>query len=293
MTSTKIAFFGSSNHSLTILTKLLQLPDFSVGAIITKSDKPVGRDQIVTANPVANFARQHHLPLFQPDDFSPDFKLDIRNLSLDIALCVAYGPPFFDQEMIDLFPFKIINIHPSPLPKYRGATPGPWQIINGETTSAVTFFQIDPLPDHGPILSQIPFSISSKETSTSFYEKAFFNAAANLDSILKSYIINHTSALTPQDHLQKTYFPKFTKETAQIDWNWDPQKIERFIRAMIPWPIARTTVVDNQGKILSMKILSSTLDTSKKNITLESVQIEGKKNTNWSEINKYYHLKNS
>lgn len=276
-------FFGSSAHSVTILKQLLCLPEFTLSAVVTKKDKPIGRDQTITPNPVAQFAVDHHLPLLQPEEFTPDFKLKIKNIKIDIGLCVAYGPPFFDQEMIDLPTYKIVNIHPSPLPKYRGATPGPWQIINGETTSAVTFFQIDALPDHGPIISQIPFDISSTETSATFYSKAFKIAADQLGPILKSYIINPKSSLKPQDHSQKTYFPKFTKETALIDWSWDSQKINRFVRAMIPWPIAWTYVENQSGQKLSMKIFSYQTEPIE-------VQIEGKKPTLWSEIKNYYRI---
>lgn len=292
--ATRTIFFGSSPYSLIILAKLLSLPDFELTAVVTKADKATGRDQIVTPNAVAAFAQTHHLPLYQPTEFDTKFKLDISHLSLDIGLCVAYGPPFFDQEMIDIPQNKIVNIHPSPLPRYRGATPGPWQIINGETTSAVTFFQIDALPDHGPIIAQIPFPISPTETAATFYTKAFNLAADNLDSILKSYLKNPTSLLT-QDHSQKSYFPKFTKESAKIDWSWPSAKIDRFIRAMLPWPVAWTEVKNSSGTILKMKILSSSFpatgwSASGRDFQPDSVQIEGKKITPWAQIAQYYQI---
>lgn len=278
---TNLIFFGSSEYSVIILKKLLEIKDFNVLAVFTKPDKAVGRDQEITANPVADFTRQNNLKLIQPEEFNDNLQSIIYNLKPDLGLCVAYGPPYFTQEMIDIPKYKIINIHPSPLPKYRGATPGPWQIINGETKSAVTFFQIDALPDHGPIITQIPFEIDSKETATSFYQKAFNLAADNLESILKSYILNPTS-LQAQDHTQKTYFPKFNKDNAQIDWSWDNTKIERFIRALNPWPIAWTYVTNQQNQKLKMKMFSLTL-----------VQIEGKKVTDWSEIKNYYTINKS
>jgi len=280
-----IVFFGSSEYSLIILEKLISLPDFHVSAVVTKIDKPVGRDQIITPNPVAAFAKDNNLPLYQIEQFDSKFKLDIRNLKLDIGLCVAFGPPYFDQEMIDIPKHKIINIHPSPLPKYRGATPGPWQIINGETKSAVTFFQIDILPDHGPIITQIPFEIVPNETSVSFYNKAFKLAATNLESILKQYVSNPND-LQVQNHSQKTYFPKLDKNTAQINWSWDQAKIDRFINALNPWPIAWTYVTNQQGKVFKMKIFSS-------NTEPIEVQIEGKKITPWSEISNYYTINKS
>ncbi|MDD2483253.1 MAG: methionyl-tRNA formyltransferase [Candidatus Shapirobacteria bacterium] len=278
---TNLIFFGSSKHSVVILKKILEIKDFNISAVITKIDKPVGRDQEITANPVAAFSNQNNLNLLQVEEFTPDFKLKIKNLKLDLGVCVAFGPPYFDQEMIDIPKLKIINIHPSPLPKYRGATPGPWQIINGETKSAVTFFQIDALPDHGPIITQIPFEISPDETAATFYQKAFDLAAKNLETILKSYILNPKS-LQEQDHTQKTYFPKLNKDNAQIDWTWDQSKINRFINALNPWPIAWTFVTNQQNQKLKMKMFNRTL-----------VQIEGKKITPWSEISKYYTIDKS
>lgn len=293
---TNIIFFGSSFHSVTILQKLLEIKDFQVSAVFSKTDKPVGRKQEIIPNPVAAFAKVNNLPLFQIEEFTNDVRSTIYNLKPDLGLVVAFGPPYFDQEVIDITKYKIVNIHPSPLPKYRGATPGPWQIINGETKSSVTFFQIDVLPDHGPIISQIPFKISPTETATSFYHKAFNLAADNLETVLNEYIYHLRSNiyhLTPQDHSQKTYFPKFDKDKAQINWSWDQAKIERFIRALDPWPIAWTYITNQKGQSLKMKILSSTFNFKLSTLDLNQVQIEGKNITSWSEISKYYSIKKS
>lgn len=287
-----LIFFGSSSHSVTILQKVLQIPDFFVSTVVTKIDKPFGRKQEIIPNPVAAFAKKNNLPLLQIEEFDVKCKLKIENLKPDLGLCVAFGPPYFDQEVIDIPKYKIVNIHPSPLPKYRGATPGPWQIINGETQSSVTFFQIDILPDHGPIITQVPFDIDPQETSVTFYQKAFDLAATNLEKILKDYITN-PDLVKPQDHSQKTYFPKFDKDKAQINWSWDNAKIERFIRALNPWPIAWTYVTDQKGNQLKMKIFSSTLNFLLSTLELNQVQIEGKTITTWSEISSYYTIKKS
>ena len=284
---TNIIFFGSSEYSVIILKKLLEIKDFNVLAVVSKIDKPAGRSQKITPNPVASFAKQQNLNLLQIESFTPEFKLEIRNLKLDIGVCVAFGPPYFNQEMIDIPNYKIVNIHPSLLPKYRGATPGPWQIINGETASAVTFFQIDILPDHGPIIFQIPFDIAPIETSITFYQKAFDLAANSLEIILKTYIQNPES-LSTQDHTQKSYFPKFDKDSAQINWDWDNDKIDRFVRALVPWPIAWTYVTNQQGQKLKMKIFSSTFNFKLSNLDFNEVQIEGKQRTLWPQVSKYY-----
>jgi len=283
---TKIVFFGSSEYSTIILNSLLTITAFSVVAVVTKSDKPMGRDQTITPNPVAKFATDHHLSLHQIEIFDSTIISSLSSLEPDLGLCVAFGPPFFSSSFINLFPQKIINIHPSPLPKYRGATPGPWQIINDETTSAITFFQIDELPDHGPIICQIPFDISPTDTADSFYQKAFTLASQNLAIILNKYLSN-IDILTPQDHSQKTYFSKLDKNNAKINWQESEQKIERTIRALSPWPIAWTEIKNKQGKILKMKILSAKFD---QKLILDQVQIEGKTITLWPEIEKYYQI---
>ncbi|MBU1088940.1 methionyl-tRNA formyltransferase [Patescibacteria group bacterium] len=288
-----IIFFGSSKYSIPILDSLLNTKNFTISAVITKPDQPFDRKKIITPNPLAKFAQSKNLNIIKTDTFDSKFTSQFKALNPDLGLVVAYGPPFFTTKLINIPKYKIINIHPSPLPKYRGATPAPWQIINNEKTSAVTFFKIDNLPDHGPIVCQIPFKISTKENSDSFYQKAFNLATKNLEKTIKNYIKNFSpplekpNTLTPQNHSQATYFPKLTKLKAQINWSWPNPKINRFIRAMQPWPTAWAFIENRQsGKILKMKIYSSIV--KKKLLIPQSVQIENKKTTNWSQISPYY-----
>jgi len=280
-------FFGSSPYSVIILKKLIRLRKYPLITIVTKPDKPIGRHQTITPNPVAQFALDHQIPLLQPSSFNHQFIRQYQDLKPGLVLVVAYGPPFFTPKMINIPKYKIVNIHPSALPKYRGATPGPWQIINKEKKSAVTFFQIDPLPDHGPVISQIPFTISPADTADSFYQKAFTLSASKLNSTLSDYI-KKPNKLFPQNHSQKSYFPKFTKDNAQINWKWPIAKIERFTRALNPWPIAWTYVQNQKGHQLKMKILSSSV--KNKLFIPGSVQIEGKPKTYWDQIKNYYQI---
>lgn len=286
---TKIVFFGASIYSLGVLEKLTQIPDFKLISVVSKIDKAFGRDQKITPNPVVQYCLDHHLPLLQIEEFDSSFKSHVSSLNSDLGLCLAFGPPFFDEETINIFPLKIVNIHPSTLPKYRGATPGPWQIINRETKSSVTFFQIDPLPDHGPIITQIPLDITPTETTDSFYQKAFQIASDNLETVLKQYIKNPTS-LQVQNHTQKSYFPKMTKDTAKIDWTKNPKFIERYIRALNPSPIAWTFVQNLNHQIFKMKIFSANINQDKIKLTPIIVQIEGKNKTDWKEVKKYYSI---
>ena len=276
----RIIFFGSSQHSVKILSTLAKIKHFKIVGVVTKPDKPL-------PNPVSLFAQKNKYLLLQPTEFDSNFTQKYTKLKPDLVLVVAYGPPYFSDDLINIPQFKVINIHPSALPFYRGATPGPWQIINGETNSAVTFFQIDSLPDHGPIVAQIPFEISKDETAVSFYEKAFSIASKNLEIVLKNYLKN-PNILTPQNHNLKTYFPRFTKDSAKINWQWPAEKIEKFIRAMLDWPIAWTEIKNKENVILKMQIFSSELENGK--LSLKQVQIEGKKKTYWTEIKNYYEI---
>jgi len=284
---TRIVFFGSSEHSLIILKSLINISDFELVRVISKPDKPVGRSQKVTPNIVSQFCLDNNLPLARPQDFDQNFVDEFRNYQADIALVVAYGPPYFTQEMIDIPKFKIVNIHPSPLPKYRGATPGQWQIIKGEINSGVCFFQIDALPDHGPIIATLPLKIEITDTSHSYYQKAFDLAASNLESVLMDYI-THPTQLTPQDHTQKSYYPKLNKDDAFLDWSLPDINKYNFIRALFPWPIAWTYVTNQSKQKLKIKLISANFINKK--LILEKVQIEGKPPTSWSEIEKYYNF---
>ncbi|MBU1129849.1 methionyl-tRNA formyltransferase [Patescibacteria group bacterium] len=283
-----IIFFGSSKYSIPVLASLLKIKDFAVSAIITKPNQPFGRQKIITPNPLANFAQQKNLNIIKTDIFDSKFTNQFKSLNPDLGLVVAYGPPFFTTKLINIPKYKIINIHPSPLPKYRGATPAPWQIINNEKSSAITFFQLDSKSDHGPIISQIPFKISPQETSDSFYQKTFKLASKHLEKTIKNYI-KYPRKLTPQNHSQATYFPKLTKLQAKINWNWPNNKIDRFVRAMQPWPTAWTFIKNKRsGKTLKMKINSSIIQNNL--LILQSVQIEGKKPASWSQISPYYSI---
>ncbi|HRT40304.1 MAG TPA: methionyl-tRNA formyltransferase [Candidatus Woesebacteria bacterium] len=276
----RILFFGSAIYSVIVLKSLLEFKNAKLVGVVTKPDKP-------KPNPVAQFCHQTHLPLFQTEKFDPEFLKIYQDLNPDLVVVVAFGPPFFTTKMINFPRYKIVNIHPSPLPAYRGAAPAPWQIINGETTSAVTFFVIDELPDHGPIIQQIPFPIDPRETSKSFYQKAFNLAAQNTAKVLSTYC-QFPQKIVPQDETKKSYFPRITRDSAMIDWSWEKIKIERFIRAMNDWPIAWTIVTNQKNQQLTMKVFSAELIGN--DLTLLEVQIEGKNKTLWKEIEKYYQI---
>jgi len=283
----RIIFFGASEYSIPVLKALTKDKKIKIIALVTKPDKKVDRKLVLKENVVATEAKKYNLNIIKTEVFDDDFLSKYHSLKPDLGIVVAYGPPYFTKDMIDFPDFKVINIHPSPLPKYRGATPAPYQIINGETKSAVSFFQIDTLPDHGPIIKSIPFEIDSTDTSSTFYEKAFKIASNNISQVVTEYMELPTN-LVDQDHLQKTYYTKLTKDKAKIDWSKPADYNERFIRAMQDWPVAWTKVTNINNEFLKMKIFSTRIINNV--LSLDTVQIEGKNKISWKEIEKYYKI---
>lgn len=193
----------------------------------------------------------------------------------DVGVLASYGKILSAQEV--QAPKKgILNIHPSLLPKYRGATPVPSAILAGETETGVSIIKLDEKVDHGPIVSQIRLSIVPTDTSQTLLEKAFAAGAQKLLEILPDYIEGKI-ALQPQNHSQATFTKRFTRDDGQIDWQKSPEYLERFIRAMFPWPGAFTLLrsASFAGQVKRLKILSAHLENGK--LVLDQVQLEGKK----------------
>jgi methionyl-tRNA formyltransferase len=283
----RIIFFGASEYSIPILESLHKDKTIKIITVVTKPDKKIDRNLETKENIVAQTAKKLNLNIIKTEVFDDKFLTKYYSLKPDLGIVVAYGPPYFTKEMINFPKYKVINIHPSPLPKYRGATPAPYQIINGETKSALSFFQIDELPDHGPIIKSIPFEIDSTDTSSIFYKKAFDIASQNISSIISNYTEN-PDKLLPQDHSKKTYYTKLTKDMAKIDWSKPADYNERFIRAMQDWPVAWTKIKNKKNEILKMKIFSAKITNN--NLSLDIVQIEGKNKISWKEIENYYKI---
>lgn len=168
-----------------------------------------------------------------PDQLAKLLKL-IKLPQLSIGVVAYYGA-IIPQEIIDLFPKGILNIHPSLLPKYRGPSPVASAILNGDETTGVTIFRIDEEMDHGPILAQEQLPVYSNDTRDTLLTRLFSAGAELLTGILPDYLSGQLTP-TPQNHAQATYTKMITKEDGRIDWNASDVEIERQIRALTPWP---------------------------------------------------------
>jgi len=266
----KIIYIGTPEIAVAPLQKLLKNKNFEVCAVITQPDKPAGRKKIITPSQVKIEALKHGLRLLQPAKISEIID-EVNNLAPDIIVVMAYSQ-ILPKALLDIPKFNAINIHTSLLPKYRGASPIQAAIMNGDNETGITFMLIDAGLDTGPILKALKIKIKKDDTTESLSKKLSILAAENITKTVSGYI---GKKIIPkeQDNSQASYAKELKKNDARIDWSLPSEKIDRFIRAMLPWPVAFTTVKDCQIKIYNADII----DSPKKNISLGEILVIDKK----------------
>lgn len=242
----RIVFFGSPASSLPSLQKILE-EGHQVELIITQPDKPSGRGGKLTPPPVKKFALEGKIGILQPEKIKKDTLAfeKIKSLDPDLIVVVAYGQ-IIPSSIIYLPKYHSINVHFSLLPKYRGASPVQWAILNGETKTGVTIFELNEKMDEGDILVQEEVEILPGEKAFEL-ESRLAEKGAKL--LIKT--ISEIDRIKPvkQDHSQATYAPRLRKEDGRIDWRKDALFIERQVRAMTPWPSAYTFFKEKRIKI--------------------------------------------
>lgn len=201
----------------------------------------------------------------------------------DIGILASYGK-ILRKDVLEKPKHDILNIHPSLLPKYRGPTPVPTAILNGEQKTGVTIFKIDEKVDHGPIISQFKEEIKPNETADELLKRLFTAGAQVLTTILPAYLEGKIKPRKQNDS-QATYTKKLTRKDGQINWQEKPTKIERKIRALHPWPGTWTKVIINKKK-KRLKTLKAHLEANK--LILDQVQLEGKKPVTWKQFQEGY-----
>ena len=231
---------------------------FDIISVITAPDKPVGRNQVLTPSPVKKWALEANLSVLEPDRIrNPEWVAKIRDLAPDLIILCAYGQ-IIPQEILDIPKYHALNIHPSLLPKYRGASPIQSVILNGETETGVCLMVMDQELDHGPILASTKFQILNPKITYAELSKELSNLGAKLlIKTLPDYIEGKIQ-LQEQDHSQATLCKLIKKEYGKIDWNKPAQEIERQIRAFREWPTAYAEILNPKSQILSnLKILNA------------------------------------
>ncbi len=244
----KIVYFGTGGLGVPALEKMHSLGIKPV-CIITVPDKPAGRGLKLKISPVKQFALEHRIPILQPENVNEEQIIEqIKKTQADIGVLIAYGQKI-SKQLIDVFPYGIINLHASLLPKYRGAAPINWAIINGERITGVTVMQINESIDAGLILAQAKTEIGAIETANELHDRlALIGADLLIDTLVK--IQNKSIVPQQQDISQVTRAPKLSKKLGHVHWEESAEKIANLIRGLWPWPGVHATYRPQEGKMI-------------------------------------------
>ncbi len=260
-----IVFFGSDNFAATHLTALLSSRHRLLGCV-TQPDRPRGRGMKISISPVKEVAAAAGIKLLQPDDLSNDsiFTM-LKEMGADLFIVVAYGK-ILPKKILDIPHICSINVHASLLPKYRGAAPINWAIINGEKKTGISIIKMNEQMDAGDILCQKEIDILPEEDAVSLKNRLSHIGAEllieTIDLLQKERDLNINNmdvellkTARAQDPALVTYAPKLTKELGRIDWGKSACYIHNLVRGLLPWPCAYTYYNDRQMKILLSEIV--------------------------------------
>lgn len=247
-------FMGTPRFAEIILAALIDAGRPPVG-VMTQIDQPAGRGQVLTPPPVKVLAEQHGIPIRQPAKIGEPTREWMRSLTPDICVVAAYGK-ILTRETLDVAPFGCINAHASLLPKYRGAAPVAWAIINGEKETGITIMHVSEGQDEGDIIYRQAMAIGPEDTCATLSEKLAAMAGSLLIKAMDELEAG-TAPRIPQSDLDEepTYAPKLNKDDGLIDWNRSAEKIANLVRGTSPWPGAYTGVECRMLKVLEAEVV--------------------------------------
>jgi methionyl-tRNA formyltransferase len=253
----KTIFLGTSWESAEALKVLVNEPYFDVVCVITTPDKPVGRKQIMTQSEVKSFAVKENLPVVHTENNKKKYIEVLDKYKPDIVVCKAFGE-IIPKEFLDYPKYGCINIHFSILPKYRGAVPIQKAILDGEKETGISIMLMNEGLDEGDVLDIFKENIKDDDTNITLRKRLVKKSNDVLIPTLKNWIGGNIKPNT-QDHSKATYCwqKNISKENAEILWNkYEPEYIERMIRALLPWPIAWTVWNEKRLQIFDAEIVS-------------------------------------
>jgi|GEM_PF-851661 len=308
---TNIAFFGTSDRSVPILESLKN--NFNLVLCVTKKDSLVGRKQEVRQTAVKKWAIENKIAFVEVDTLKgEECNLVLKALK---EKHVGYGVVadfslMIPSSIISTYKNKLINIHFSILPKYRGASPVQFALLNGDKITGITYLLVDNGLDNGAIIDIVEYKINTKPTAGELYELLFQIAAEKLPDILNKYFAGEIKPKLQDESMASYTYSRFQpkrtfifKEDSQIDWTKSAEEIERAVLAFNPWPIAWTTLAQLElapnlhagrfvlkpelNRDLKVKIYNSKVTGDK--LEILTLQIEGKSKCTWNDFkNGYY-----
>lgn len=248
----RIVYLGTPDFAVEPLKAVCEYKNAEVIAVVCNRDKPVGRKKIMTAPPVKVYAQSLGIPVYQYDKIRKEGVSDMLALKPDLMITCAFGQ-ILSQEIIDIPKLGVINIHASLLPKYRGASPINYAILNGEKQTGITVMKTDVGIDTGATLLQKRLNIGERETAGELFQRLSVLGAEAITEAL-ALIENGTAVFVPQDDLSATYSKIIKKEDALIDFNAKAEDIVNLVRAYNPAPVAYAFYKGEAVKIYSAEV---------------------------------------
>lgn len=240
----RIVFMGTPDFAAASLEKLIE-EDFDVAAVFTQPDKPKGRGMEMSFSPVKELALKHGIPVYQPEKMRDGTAYEqLKALNPDILVVVAYGR-ILPDDILALPKYGAVNVHGSLLPKYRGAAPIQWSVLNGDKVTGVSTMYLASEMDSGDVIYTDSTEIGEYETSGELFDRLMDMGAKLLVKTLHDIEVG-IAPRTPQDHSQATYVGQLNKSICPIDWNKSPRQILKHIYGLQPWPVA---TMELEGKI--------------------------------------------
>lgn len=254
----RIVYMGTPEFAVEALDQLVS-HDYNVVGVVTMPDKPGGRGQKLRFSPVKEYALAHNLPLMQPTSLKDEsFLSELGRLKADLQIVVAFR--MLPQVVWGMPRLGTFNLHASLLPKYRGAAPINWAIINGETETGLTTFFLEQGMDTGKVIRQVRMPISETDDVGTLHDRLMVEGGklvlATVDAILcgEARPVSQ-SELAPET--TPTPAPKIFKETCQIDWTLPGKRVYDLIRGLSPYPAARTSIPNQKGEAVELKVYAS------------------------------------
>ncbi len=245
----RIVFMGTPDFAAASLKKLID-EEYDIAAVFTQPDKPRDRGMKLSYSPVKELALENNIPVYQPTKLRDGTATElIKSLRPDILVVVAYGR-ILPDDMLEVPKYGAINVHASLLPKYRGAAPIQWAVLNGDKITGVTTMYLASEMDTGDIIYTAETEIGEFETSGELFDRLMVMGAELLDRTLRD-IEAGTAPRTQQDHSKASYVKMLDKSFSPIDWAKTPREIIKQIYGLQPWPVATAELDGKVFKIYS------------------------------------------
>ena len=249
----KVVFMGTPEFAVPTLQALID--HHQVAAVVTQPDRQRGRGKKVQFSPVKEKAAEYKIPVLQPEKArDEEFIQELETIAPDVIVVVAYGQ-ILQERILNLPKYGCINVHGSLLPKYRGAAPIQWAVLNGEEKTGITTMYMEKGLDTGDMIDKAEVVLDPKETAGSLHDK-LMNLGADLLLETLDKLEKGTIVRTKQDDSQSCYAKMLSKEMGRMDFSRAAKELEQWIRGMNPWPSAYTTMNGKTLKIWDADVVS-------------------------------------